>query len=110
MSEPTYIACPRCGEPFPMTAMQKKLFIGRTLSCNRCAKPFAITEDTPDPVPATKMRGSSPVPQSLQYPPPPQPTQPTSPTDALAAALAAAAMTTTTTAPAQATAPAGPPV
>src|SRR3954469_18857916 len=72
MSEPTFIACPRCGEPFPMSAMQKRLFIGRTLSCNRCAKPFSITEETPDPVPAKVMRGSSPVPQSLAYPPRPQ--------------------------------------
>jgi hypothetical protein len=54
-----------------MSAMQKRLFIGRTLSCNRCAKPFSITEETPDPVPAKVMRGNSPVPQSLVYPPPP---------------------------------------
>jgi hypothetical protein len=73
MSEPTFIACPRCGEPFPMSAMQKRLFIGRTLSCNRCAKPFTVTEETPDPVPAKVMRGSSPVPQSLMYPPPAAP-------------------------------------
>jgi hypothetical protein len=53
--------------------MQKRLFIGRTLSCNRCAKPFAITEETPDPVPAARMRGNSPIPQSLAYPPPPPP-------------------------------------
>jgi hypothetical protein len=52
MPDPTYIACPRCGEPMPMTAMQKRLYIGRTVSCQRCAKPFAITEETPDPVPA----------------------------------------------------------
>jgi hypothetical protein len=73
MSEPTFIACPRCGEPFPMSAMQKRLFIGRTLSCNRCAKPFSITEETPDPVPARVMvmRGNSPVPQSLMDPRPP---------------------------------------
>jgi len=92
MSEPTYIACPRCGEPFPMTAMQKRLFIGRTLSCNRCAKPFAITEDTPDPVPARKMRGSSPVPQSLAYPPPPPApaTQSSAATDVLPAAAVSA--------------------
>jgi prepilin-type processing-associated H-X9-DG protein len=65
MSEPTFIACPRCGEPFPMSVMQKRLFIGRTLSCNRCTKPFSITEETPDPVPAKAMRGNSAVPQSL---------------------------------------------
>jgi hypothetical protein len=68
MSEPTFIACPRCGEPFPMSAMQKRLFIGRTLSCNRCAKPFTVTEETPDPVPAKVMRGNSPIPQSLMDP------------------------------------------
>src|SRR3954463_5000267 len=77
MSEPTYIACPRCGEPFPMSAMQKRLYIGRTLSCNRCAKPFAITEDTPDPVPAPNVRPSPfeplapvPVPVPQQAAPP----------------------------------------
>jgi hypothetical protein len=35
-----------------MTAMQKRLYHGRTLTCQRCAKPFTITEQTPDPVPA----------------------------------------------------------
>jgi type II secretory pathway pseudopilin PulG len=34
-----------------MTAMQKRLFHGRTLTCQRCAKPFTITEQTPDPAP-----------------------------------------------------------
>jgi hypothetical protein len=52
MSDATYIACPRCGEPYAMTAMQKRLFHGRTLTCQRCAKPFTVTEQTPDPVPA----------------------------------------------------------
>jgi hypothetical protein len=51
MSDPTYIACPRCGERSAMTAMQKRLFHGRTLTCQRCAKPFTVTEETPDPVP-----------------------------------------------------------
>jgi hypothetical protein len=63
MPEPTYIACPHCGEPFPMSAMQKQLFIGRTLSCQQCAKPFAITEQTPDPIPAPK-RQTFAVPQN----------------------------------------------
>ena len=51
MSDPTYIACPRCGERCAMTVMQKRLFHGRTLTCQRCAKPFTITEETPEPVP-----------------------------------------------------------
>jgi type II secretory pathway pseudopilin PulG len=97
MSEPTFIACPRCGEPFPMSAMQKRLFIGRTLSCNRCAKPFSITEDTPDPVPAKVMRGNSPVPQSLVYPPPPAGADPL---NALANAAAAGPAQATAAAPA----------
>jgi hypothetical protein len=49
-----------------MSVMQKRLYIGRTLSCNRCAKPFAITEDTPDPVPAPSVRAW--VPQAQQQP------------------------------------------
>jgi hypothetical protein len=98
MTEPTYIACPRCGEPFPMSAMQKRLFVGRTLSCNRCAKPFSITDETPDPVPARTMRGNSPVPQSLMTPqtappaPPPvasQPRVPPPPSPNIGAAQAA---------------------
>ena len=52
MSDATYIACPRCGEPYAMTPMQKRLYHGRTLACQRCAKPFTVTEQTPDPVPA----------------------------------------------------------
>jgi hypothetical protein len=67
MPDPTYIACPRCGEPYAMTAMQKRLYHGRTLTCQRCAKPFAVTEETPDPVPAYALRpGDSPgrAPQS----------------------------------------------
>jgi hypothetical protein len=54
MPDATYIACPRCGEPYAMTAMQKHLFHGRTLTCQRCAKPFTITEETPEPVPAAR--------------------------------------------------------
>jgi prepilin-type processing-associated H-X9-DG protein len=96
MSDPTFIACPRCGEPFPMSAMQKRLFIGRTLSCNRCAKPFSITEETPDPVPARVMRGNSPIPQSLMYPPPPPPAA----GDSLNALASAAETGPTQTAPA----------
>ena len=74
MAEPTYIACPRCGEPVAMTAMQKRLYIGRTLTCQRCAKPFAITEETPDPVPAVTStpRGW----QAQERPVAPEPAQP----------------------------------
>src|SRR5687768_8420965 len=56
MPDATYIACPRCGEPYAMTAMQKRLLHGRTLTCQRCAKPFAISEQTPDPVPAPAVK------------------------------------------------------
>lgn len=59
MPDATYIACPRCGEPIAMSAMQKRLYIGRTLACQRCAKPFAITEETPDPAPLTPARVES---------------------------------------------------
>ena len=56
MADPTYIACPRCGEPYAMTPMQKRLFHGRTLACQRCAKPFTVTEQTPEPVPARSVQ------------------------------------------------------
>ena len=56
MSDPTYIACPRCGEPYAMSPAQKRLFHGRTLACQRCAKPFTVTEETPEPVPAGLVR------------------------------------------------------
>src|SRR5687768_3543939 len=74
MSDPTYIACPRCGEPVAMTAMQKRLYIGRTLTCQRCAKPFAITEQTPDPVPAASVateRPPQPIAAEVVTPPSP---------------------------------------
>src|SRR5688500_17372101 len=47
-----------------MTAMQKRLYHGRTLTCQRCAKPFTVTEQTPDPVPAT----SAPTPTQTAPP------------------------------------------
>jgi uncharacterized protein YbaR (Trm112 family) len=68
MPDPTYIACPRCGEPYAMTAMQKRLYHGRTLTCQRCAKPFAVTEQTPDPVPAHALRLSGSPVQAPQAP------------------------------------------
>ena len=69
MPDPTYIACPRCGEPYAMTAMQKRLYHGRTLTCQRCAKPFAVTEETPDPVPAYALRPWDSPGQGRQAPP-----------------------------------------
>jgi hypothetical protein len=44
-----------------MTAMQKRLFHGRTLTCQRCAKPFTVTEQTPDPVPAAPTHVPAPT-------------------------------------------------
>jgi hypothetical protein len=73
MPDPTYIGCPRCGEPVAMSAMQKRLYIGRTLTCQRCAKPFAITEETPDPVPAPAVPVSSILPEPLAVEPVAQP-------------------------------------
>src|SRR5688572_12767346 len=67
MSDATYIACPRCGEPYAMTPMQKRLYHGRTVACQRCAKPFTVTEQTPDPVPAPSVR-----PWAEMTPPPPE--------------------------------------
>ena len=47
MSEATYVPCPHCGFPYPMSPMQKDLYRGRTLSCNNCAKPFSADNLTP---------------------------------------------------------------
>jgi hypothetical protein len=76
MPDATYIACPRCGEPYPMSAMQKRLYYGRTLTCQRCAKPFTVTEETPDPVPAPTVRAWPPQGEALAAPLPPPPPQP----------------------------------
>ena len=50
MSEATYVPCPHCGHPYPMSPMQKELYRGRTLSCNNCAKPFSADNLNPAPV------------------------------------------------------------
>jgi hypothetical protein len=42
MSDPTFIACPYCGEPVVMTEMQHDLFRGRALACLKCAKQFTV--------------------------------------------------------------------
>jgi len=39
MPEPTYVPCPHCGHPYPMSPMQKELYRGRTLSCNYVIPP-----------------------------------------------------------------------
>ena len=52
--EPTYVPCPHCGHPYPMTPMQKDLYRGRTLSCNNCAKPFSADDLTPVAMPAAR--------------------------------------------------------
>ena len=52
--EPTYVPCPHCGHPYPMTPMQKELYRGRTLSCNNCAKPFSADDLTPVAMPAAR--------------------------------------------------------
>ena len=54
MAEATYVPCPHCGHPYPMTPMQKELYRGRTLSCNNCAKSFSADDLTPVEMPAPK--------------------------------------------------------
>src|SRR5947208_9001611 len=68
MAEPTYVPCPHCGHPYPMTAMQKELYRGRTLSCNNCAKPFSADNLAPVPMPAAKPW----APPADAAPPPPR--------------------------------------
>lgn len=46
MADQTFIACPHCGEPVVMTAMQQSLFRGRTLACVRCAQQFTVDPQT----------------------------------------------------------------
>jgi len=55
MPEPTYVPCPHCGHPYPMSPMQKELYRGRTLSCNNCAKPFSAEDLTPVEMPARRV-------------------------------------------------------
>src|SRR5688572_11114474 len=50
MPDQTYVPCPHCGHPYPMSPMQKELYRGRTLSCNNCAKTFLADNLTPLPV------------------------------------------------------------
>jgi len=50
MPDQTYVPCPHCGHPYPMTPMQKDLYRGRTLACNNCAKTFSADELTPQPM------------------------------------------------------------
>src|SRR3954470_1836372 len=54
MAEPTYVPCPHCGHPYPMTAMQRELDRGRTLSGNNGSKPFSADNLAPVPMPAAK--------------------------------------------------------
>lgn len=61
MSEPTYVPCPHCGHPYPMTPMQKELYRGRTLSCNNCAKPFSAESLTPVPMVGARPRPVAPA-------------------------------------------------
>ena len=70
MPEPTYVPCPHCGHPYPMTPMQKELYRGRTLSCNNCAKTF--TADNLTPVPMTQPRAwvAAPAPVAQAAPAP----------------------------------------
>src|SRR5215213_8253646 len=54
MPDATYVPCPHCGFPYPMSPMQKELYRGRTLSCNNCAKPFSADNLTPVEMPAPR--------------------------------------------------------
>lgn len=71
MSEATYVPCPHCGHPYPMTAMQKELYRGRTLSCNNCAKPFSA--DNLTPVAPAAARQWAPAVERAAPPPAPAP-------------------------------------
>lgn len=67
MSEATYVPCPHCGHAYPMSAMQKELYRGRTLSCNHCAKPFSADDLTPVPVPPAPLQSpAAPRPKPVQ--------------------------------------------
>ena len=50
MPDQTYVPCPHCKHPYPMSPMQKELYRGRTLSCNNCAKTFVADDLVPLPV------------------------------------------------------------
>jgi prepilin-type processing-associated H-X9-DG protein len=73
--EPTYVPCPHCGHPYPMTPMQKDLYRGRTLSCNNCAKPFSADDLTPVAMPAARPWAPA-VEREPAAPPAPKPQRP----------------------------------
>ena len=75
MPEQTYVPCPHCGHPYPMTAMQKELYRGRTLACNNCAKMFSADELTPA-VMETVRPWSPAAPKSVAAMAPPAPSPP----------------------------------
>lgn len=78
MAEATYVPCPHCGHAYPMSAMQKELYRGRTLSCNGCAKPFSADDLTPVPVPSARALSVAAAarPAPALQPPPGEPASP----------------------------------
>src|SRR4051812_18648152 len=71
MSDPTFIACPHCGEPVVMSEMQLDLFRGRALACVKCAKQFTV-----DPQRTPLFRLSPGGRAYLSSPPPQEETKP----------------------------------
>src|SRR4051812_18938181 len=69
MSDPTFIACPHCGEPVVMSEMQLDLFRGRALACLKCAKQFTVH---PQRTPLFRLSPGGRA--YLSSPPPPEPT------------------------------------
>ena len=71
MPDQTYVPCPHCGHPYPMSPMQKELYRGRTLSCNNCAKTFVA--DNLTPIPSEAPRPWAPVVSRVEEPGEPVP-------------------------------------
>lgn len=45
MPEPTNVVrCPFCQHPYPMTALQREVYRGRTMGCMSCGRPFKVAE------------------------------------------------------------------
>lgn len=81
MPEQTYVPCPHCGHAYPMTAMQKELYRGRTLACNNCAKTFSADELTPVVMesPRAWFAAAAPAAQTAAAPAPTHPPAPAGP-------------------------------
>lgn len=46
-SNSALVTCPFCGYPYPMSDMQREVFIGRNMGCMNCGRPFKVEAPAP---------------------------------------------------------------